>query len=117
MACTDVARLRAQVSQLDRQLQALESAEDGRRDRDRAEPPLSPPPADTDRPGRGSGARSNALLRRGAGAAVGGPLPGAAGAQPRDDGHPGRLQPDALRRAARYRRQQLWTIWATCPPR
>ncbi len=45
------------------------------------------------------------LLRRGAGAAVGGPSPGTAGAQPRDDGHPGRLQPDALRRAVRYRRQ------------
>jgi hypothetical protein len=45
---TDVAHLRGQVSQLDRQLEMMRSAaEDARKDGDRAEPSLSPPPADT----------------------------------------------------------------------
>jgi hypothetical protein len=50
---TDLARLRGQVSQLDRELQAMKyAAEDAGRDRDRAERQLAPPPTDTDGSGR-----------------------------------------------------------------
>ena len=45
---TDVAGLRGQVSQLNTELQVMKSAvEDARKDGERAEPSLSPPPADT----------------------------------------------------------------------